>query len=187
MRDVLEAEYTLFGEGNRHLTVRRSPGGADRLNDLAQAWLDGRHDEVLAYARAHAEKVRLRGDAVNIGCSDRDRDLVRRVVELREKRWTTEKIAKHLQVSKSKVQAICRGLTHLPRRFPSRQKLAPQEAAAKVLSLRGQPTKPHGWAQDMRLFSGLSIAEMAKELGVSERTVCRWLKRAKQSLASATT
>lgn len=60
--DVLDAELACFGDYDRRLTIRRTPGGEDRLDDLAQAWLDGDRERVLDYARAHTERVKARAD-----------------------------------------------------------------------------------------------------------------------------
>jgi hypothetical protein len=60
-RGIREAELALYGSPTYSMSVRRAPpGGEDRIDDMAQAWIDGDRETVLRYAEEHMRAVRLR-------------------------------------------------------------------------------------------------------------------------------
>jgi DNA-binding CsgD family transcriptional regulator len=104
--DLLEAELVLYGTFGRNLSVRNSPGGEERINDLAQAWIDGDRDTVLDHVRAHEERVRLRA----LEKTDREK-----ILELRRAGCTKVEIARTLRVAAACVARECRGLPQVRR------------------------------------------------------------------------
>jgi hypothetical protein len=90
-RDLAAAAGDLFGGFTTgfHVTYASEMNGEDRLDDLAQAWLDGDRERVLAAVRAHEEAVRARPIRVIVKKVTKKQ----RIVELGRRGWTTRQIA----------------------------------------------------------------------------------------------
>ena len=98
---------TWFGEQVGGFSIRRYPGGEDRLDDMAQAWIDGNHEVVMKYVAAHEAEVRSR--PVIVRRVGRPRHIDRcRVLELRCQGLKLSDIAKTVACSVSQASVICR-------------------------------------------------------------------------------
>lgn len=130
------------------MSLRSTPGGEDRLNDLAQAWIDGDHDRVLAAVREHEEHLRRRA------ANPEPPTLREKIRVLRREGCTTYQIASELQVSTAYVVRVCKDLP------------APREPHRKA-----DPTL----IADLR-SRGYAHAPIAHALGLSLSTVKRAAK-----------
>lgn len=126
--------------------VRYPPNGPDRLEDLAQAWIDGKHEEVLRVVAAREAEIRARPVIVK-------RVRVKaQIVRLRKMGWRIVDIARQLKCHVVYAARCCR---HLPRPIAS--------------TLRKERIRA------MRM-KGMTLKQIAGVVGVHYSTVSRELR-----------
>lgn len=123
MKSLLDVELELFGERTYSMHVTRWPiGGTDYIDDMAQAWIDGRHDEVNAWVAARAaarlvtgngkvpakqvRKRKSRGLGIRAWCRGRPIIDHAKVWKLRGMGWTLKKVATEVNCSVNQVRWI---------------------------------------------------------------------------------
>lgn len=123
---ILDVELELYGERIDGMHITKGPNGrVEKLDDMAEAWIEGRHDEV--YAWIADREARLRNDIVTITTKRvrhryrgnhirawaRGRPIVdrERVISLRKNGWRLKQIANEVGHSVSQVSLICREQT----------------------------------------------------------------------------
>lgn len=105
---VYETELAMFGERTWSMTARSSPGGEDRIDDLAQAWIDGDHERVRAAVASHEAEVRARPVLQQCKLGRRPHIDYKRVRELRAQGWLLRDIADFVKCSVTQAGVICR-------------------------------------------------------------------------------
>jgi hypothetical protein len=146
-RTIREAEEALFGGPTYTMTSRLlPPSGEDRLDDMAQAWIEGRVDEVMNYVAQHYENVRARAIPVKIPAGRPRRGDRQRALELRTLGVPVDEVAKMLHMSVEWVKRWGK-----------------------------QRSYTTGCADEIRraLRAGENDGQIASRLGVSKRTVSR--------------
>lgn len=147
-RDIRQAEEALFGGPTYSMSVRvMPPGGEDKLDDMAQAWIEGRHEEVLAYVRAREAAIRARPAEVRKPKPQkRTVDRVK-LLELHQAGVPTSEIARQCGCTRYWVISIAGA---------RRQYRTGKRDAIRTM-----------------LSEGASHESIRSALGVSERTICR--------------
>ena len=97
-------------DSSLNLRYARDIGGEDYINDMAQAWIEGRHEEVLSYVAERERAVRARAVPVKIHATrGRPVEVDRaRVRDLHELGLTTRQIATAMNCGAMTVSRICR-------------------------------------------------------------------------------